>query len=96
MNEITEAKGELFPLKAPMINIAIEADAVKVMMPDNNLGIFKYLLRIPVTKPHKNPLPIDAKVAIQGLTPLMIKTPLTAAPIRKLPSAVKSAKSNKR
>ena len=48
----------------------IDVEAVKVMIPLNNFGIFKTRLRTPVTMPHKAPEKKLIKVANQGLSPL--------------------------
>ena len=83
-------------LASPIISSAMEAVAVNVIMPLNNFGIFKYLLRTPVIIPHIAPDKTAAIVAIKGLTPIEMSVPQIAAPIKKLPSAVRSAKSSKR
>ena len=77
-----------------MISIAIDADAVRVIIPLKSLGIFNTLLRKPVTIPHALPTIIPNKVAKKGFIPLYIHAAVSAAPNKKLPSAVKSAKSN--
>ena len=76
-----------------MINIAIVALAVMVIIPLNNLGILRKRLRNPVIKPQSTPPNIPQNVAKNGFMFNEIIMPVTEAPTRKLPSAVKSAKS---
>ena len=73
---------------------AIDAVAVIVIIPESNLGMFKQVLSKPVIIPHIAPTIKAIIVEVKGSTPFTIKVRHTAPPIRKLPSAVKSAKSN--
>lgn len=81
-----------FGLVMPIINKAIEADAVRVMIPLSNLGIFNTLFKKPVIMPQTIPTSMPRIVAKNGLTPLYMQAAVKAAPKRKLPSAVISAK----
>ena len=84
----------LLELVNPMISKAIDAVAVIVIIPESNFGMFKQVLSKPVIIPHIAPTIKAIIVEVKGSTPFTIKVRHTAPPIRKLPSAVKSAKSN--
>ena len=81
--------GELIPIT----NNANEADAVRVIIPLNNLGIFNNRFKQPVIKPQAAPINIPKNVAKNGLIPIYMHAAVKEADKRKLPSAVISAKS---
>ena len=91
---VTKFVKGLLELVNPMISKAIDAVAVIVIIHESNLGMFKQVLSKPVIIPHIAPAIKAIIVEVKGSTPFTIKVRHTAPPIRKLPSAVKSAKSN--
>lgn len=60
----------MLSLAKPIMTIAIEAEAVIVMMPLNSFGILKILFNTPVIKPHKIPAKTPHIRAIHGFMPL--------------------------
>ena len=78
----------------PAICRFIENKAVIVIIPESRSRTFKRTWINPVTNPARAPTRKDIKRARYGFTPFTSKTAVTAAPKGKLPSTVRSGKSN--
>src|SRR5699024_2026645 len=72
----------------------IEYNAIIIKIPDNKLLIFTLVCKIPSIHPARKPADAPKHVAKTGEMPLIIEIAATAAPVTKLPSTVKSGKSN--
>ena len=80
----------------PMIRRLIEYNAIWVKMPASSGWILPQVLSRPVTSPATNPTAVPARVAVNGCHPATIRVAAVAAPLVKLPSMVRSAKSRTR
>ena len=80
-------------LKA-IVSILIEYKAIIVRIPANIPGICNFVFKKPVANPAKEPAKNAKNKVIKGFIPLEMSIALTAPPNAKLPSTVKSGKSN--
>src|SRR5699024_6069826 len=78
----------------PIILKLIEYNAIIINIPDNKGFIFPFVCNNPVIHPAKNPASAPSIVARNDVTQIIILIVVTAEPVTKLPSTLKSEKSN--
>ena len=81
-------------LACPMMRILMEYRAIMVRIPAKIPGISSLVCKKPVMKPQTMPAASANKRERKGFIPWEIKIAVTAPPVAKLPSTVRSAKSS--